>query len=349
MKNIILFILISGFCACGSNGKINTEDLNKGKLKALIIDGQNNHGIWPKTTMMMKDYLIQTGLFEVAIARTNNNWCGPHFNKSIGVDTIIELLTLYPIEGQSQRKIVEEPEPDVDFNPTFKDYDVVISNLGWKTAEWPKETQNNFEKYMKEGGGFVVVHAANNSWPEWQEFNKMIGVGGWSGRTIEKDGPQIYYDSEGNFQKQTSNHDCGSHGPEMEYLVETRAHDHPIMKGLPDKWIHQKDELYERLCGPAENVTVLATSFADREGNAPPWDDSVKGTHRNEPILMAIDYHEGRVFHNTMGHMDYSMSCIGFITTFQRGCEWAATGFVTQAIPSNFPSQEKGTKIQWKN
>jgi len=22
------------------------------KLKALIIDGQNNHGIWPKTTVM---------------------------------------------------------------------------------------------------------------------------------------------------------------------------------------------------------------------------------------------------------------------------------------------------------
>ena len=26
-------------------------------LRALIIDGQNNHGIWPKTSAMMKDYL----------------------------------------------------------------------------------------------------------------------------------------------------------------------------------------------------------------------------------------------------------------------------------------------------
>ena len=27
----------------------------KRRLKALIIDGQSNHGIWPKTTAMMKD------------------------------------------------------------------------------------------------------------------------------------------------------------------------------------------------------------------------------------------------------------------------------------------------------
>ena len=27
------------------------------KIKALIIDGQNNHADWPKTTMMMKQYL----------------------------------------------------------------------------------------------------------------------------------------------------------------------------------------------------------------------------------------------------------------------------------------------------
>src|SRR5579883_3152293 len=33
-----------------------------------------------------------------------------------------------------------------------------------------------------------------------------------------------------------------------------------------------------------------------------------------------------------------AMSCTGFITTFQRGAEWAATGQVTQSIPASFPS-----------
>ena len=29
-------------------------------MKALIVEGQNNHGVWPKTTKMMKRYLEET-------------------------------------------------------------------------------------------------------------------------------------------------------------------------------------------------------------------------------------------------------------------------------------------------
>lgn len=348
MKNIYLVLLLLICAGCGQTNKVETITSAKGKLKALIVDGHNNHGVWPKTTMMMKDFLLQTNLFEVDIARTNNNWCGPHYNASIGLDTIIELLTMYPIDGQSDRKIVDEPEADPTFNPPFKNYDVVISNMGWKAAPWPSATKKNFETYMKAGGGFVVIHAADNSWPQWKEFNKMIGVGGWSDRTTTKDGPQIYYDANGKMQKQTEEHNCGSHGPEKEFVLETRAPEHPIMKGLPLKWLHQKDEMYERLCGPAENVTVLATAFADAEGNSPPWDPTVKGANRDEPMLMCIDYEAGRVFHSVLGHMDYSMNCVGFITTFQRGCEWAATGKVTQPVPKNFPTENTGSSVAWR-
>ena len=31
------------------------------------------------------------------------------------------------------------------------------------------------------------------------------------------------------------------------------------------------------------------------------------------------------------------MECVGFIVTFQRGCEWAASGDVTQDVPADFP------------
>ena len=344
MKNIGLVILVLGLFSCGSS----STNVKEKKLRALIVDGHNNHGVWPKTTMMMKDYLEQTKLFEVDIARTENNWCGPHHDV-IGLDTIITLLDQYPIEGQVSRKVVNEPETDQDFSPTFSNYDVVISNMGWKAAPWTKPTQLSFEKYMREGGGFVSIHASNNSWPEWEEYNKMIGVGGWADRNTSKDGPQLYYDAQGKLQKQTEEHACGSHGPQMEFLIETRTAAHPIMKDLPKKWLHQKDELYERLCGPAENVTVLATAFSDDEGNSPPWDKTVKGADRDEPVLMAIDYGEGRVFHSTLGHMDYSMSCVGFITTFQRGCEWAATGKVSQKVPNNFPTEARGSKQEWKN
>ena len=33
------------------------------------------------------------------------------------------------------------------------------------------------------------------------------------------------------------------------------------------------------------------------------------------------------------------MECVGFIATFQRGCEWAASGDVTQDVPADFPAE----------
>ena len=238
------------------------------ELKVLIVDGESNHGVWPMTTMMMKDYLTSTGLFTVDIARTANTWQGPHYDKSIGEEDITVLLDRYPIENNKPTIIVEEPVPDPNFSPNFSDYDVVLSNMGWKASPWPEATKTNFENYMKNGGGLVVVHAANNSWGDWEEYNKMIGLGGWGGRT-EASGPFAFYDKDGKEQRDHSPGSAGSHGPQHEYAITTRAPNHPIMKGLPDKWLHTKDELYDRLRGPAENMTILATAYSDKEKNGP--------------------------------------------------------------------------------
>ena len=53
---------------------------------------------------------------------------------------------------------------------------------------------------------------------------------------------------------------------------------------------------------------------------------------------MVLHYGKGRIFHTVMGHDVFALSCVGFITTFQRGTEWAATGKVTQKVPANFPT-----------
>lgn len=45
--------------------------------------------------------------------------------------------------------------------------------------------------------------------------------------------------------------------------------------------------------------------------------------------------------HTTMGHDLAALSDVGFITTFQRGTEWAATGKVTQKVPADFPAATK--------
>ncbi|MCC5023159.1 MAG: ThuA domain-containing protein [Candidatus Synoicihabitans palmerolidicus] len=89
------------------------------------------------------------------------------------------------------------------------------------------------------------------------------------------------------------------------------------------------DECYDRLRGPAENLTILATAYSSPTQN---------GTGRHEPMLMTITCGEGRVFHSTLGHDDYSFECVGFITTFVRGAEWAATGEVSIPGPTDFPT-----------
>ena len=157
-------------------------------------------------------------------------------------------------------------------------------------------------------------------------------LGGWGDRN-EKDGPYIYYNDQGELIRDDSPGKGGSHGPQREFVIDIRDESHPVTEGMPSSWLHAKDELYDRLRGPAENMTVLATAYAGVED---------KGSGRHEPVLMAINYGEGRIFHTTLGHADYSMECVGFIVSLQRGTEWAATGEVTQtAIPEDFPSDSK--------
>lgn len=343
---IVAYILISTLVlGCKSITK-NKVTVSKSKLKVLILDGENNHGIWPKTTFMMKDYLEETGLFEVDINRKKFTWIGPHYNAVEGVEDINELLNLYPLNDGIERTAVDSTKYDPEYSPNFKDYDVVVSNLGWKSSEWPEKTKTAFEEYMKEGGGFVLIHAANNAWGDWNEYNKMIGLGAWGDRDVNT-GPYIYYNDANQLERDVSDGICASHGPQYEFQVQTRASEHPIMRGLPELWLHTKDELYDRMRGPGENMTILATAYSDVKGNAPPWNKDVNGTSRHEPMLMAIDYGKGRVFHSALGHMDYSFECVGFITTLQRGAEWAATGKVTQEAPKDFPTSKSVSIRKW--
>jgi len=132
-----------------------------------------------------------------------------------------------------------------------------------------------------------------------------------------------------------------THPAKHDFLVVTRAPDHPVMRGLPAAWLHADDELYSQLRGPAKNLQVLATASAEPAEHR-------NSTGENEPMLMAIQYGAGRVFHTTLGHAGprdqepvASLDCVGFIVTLQRGTEWTATGQVTQPIPPEFPTAEK--------
>jgi type 1 glutamine amidotransferase len=264
------------------------------KIPVLLIDGQNNHA-WAKTTPLIKAALDQAGLFAVDVQTA-------------------------PAKGQKMD----------DFKPDFSKYAVVVSN--YNGEEWSADTKAAFEKFVGGGGGFVSVHAANNSFPKWAEYNKMIGVGGWGGRN-QASGPMLRF-RDGKVVVDNKPGGRGSHGKKHEFVVEARQPEHPIIAGLPAKWMHTADELYGTLGGPAENVNVLATAYSAKETG---------GTGENEPMLMTISYGKGRVFHTTLGHDETSMKCVGFVVTLNRGTEWAATGKVTQKVPAEFPTAEKAS------
>jgi hypothetical protein len=265
-------------------------------IRVMILDGESAgaYHAWQQVTPVLKRMLDETGLFQVDVVTAPSSRSG-------------ELAA---------------------FRPDFAKYRVIVFN--YDAPDWPAELRASFERYMAGGGGFVVVHAADNAFPGWPAYNEMIGMGGWRGRR-ETAGPLWYY-KDGALVSDTTPGNAGSHGQRLPFQLQVRDAGHPIMRGLPRVWMHAGDELYDRMRGPGKDMTVLATAFADPANN---------GTGRDEPLLMALSYGKGRIFHTMLGHDIPALTCVGFIVTFQRGTEWAATGEVTQKIPADFPTADQ--------
>ena len=261
-------------------------------MKALIVDGQNAHN-WKETTPILKKLLEETDLFAVDVATS-------------------------PAKGQDMS----------GFQPDFAAYKLVV--LNYQGDDWPEATQKAFVDYVANGGGVVCYHFAAAAFPKWKEYNQIIAVGGWGDRS-EKDGPYLCWRGGKIVRATLPPGKAGFHGPQQPFQVVVRESDHPITCGLPKAFMHSPDELYCRLRGPAENVTVLATAFAPKKKG---------GTDEHEPMLMTVTYGKGRVFDTMLGHAGQHLRSVAFIATFQRGAEWAATGKVTQAVPADFPSAD---------
>jgi type 1 glutamine amidotransferase len=268
------------------------------RIKVMILTGQcNQYHNWAVSSAAVKKMLEDTGRFDVTLVTS-------------------------PAKGQDMS----------GFKPSFDAYGAVV--MDYEGDDWPLATKQAFAQYVRAGGGLVILHAADNAFPQWPEFLEISGVGGWGGRD-EKTGPKVRW-RDGKMVLDPTTPGNAMHPPKHDFVVTAREPEHPILKGLPVEWLHANDEIYSQLRGPATNLRVLATALSDKARG---------GSGEHEPMFMTIGYGKGRVFHNTLGHVGPketapvpSLSSVGYIVSIQRGTEWAATGNVTQPVPSDFPT-----------
>jgi hypothetical protein len=274
------------------------------KITVLLVTGQNNHN-WVRSTPIIEHLLEETGRFEVKVSTTPTK---------------------------------EAPEDAWnDWSPEFKSYDVVLSDYNGKM--WPDPLKKDFVDYVKGGGRVVLVHAANNAFTGWPEFEEMTGML-WRDASY---GDRLYLDENLKPVRQAKGEGPGGgHGAGHSYPIATRDDQNPIFKGLPKAWMHVSDELYHAQRGPAKEVHILATAFSSKKSG---------GTGVHEPMVWWIPYGKGKVITLVPGHLGENdkypttYDCVGFRTVLQRSVEWVATDKVTIPVPSNFPTADKTSVV----
>lgn len=206
---------------------------------------------------------------------------------------------LLETSGRFTVTVTTDPSAALQDAAQLSQYDLLLTEyLG---PDWSDAARRNFEHAVASGTGLVILHSANNAFPGWVEYEKMIGL-------LWREG--------------------SNHGTFHEFLVRLVDHDHPITRGLQD--FMQWDELYHNLIHMHDvPIRALATAYSSPDE---------AGTGRDEPMMVVTQYGEGRVFHMVLGHVALvypeGASMVAFENPpFQqallRGAEWAATGQVT--------------------
>lgn len=204
------------------------------------------------------------------------------------------------------------------------------TNGGTQGPEWGSKAKKSLEQYLKEGGGMLAFHSANNAFPQWPEYNRMIGLG-W--RPRDYGSSLIVTDDGAVLRLPPGEGGPTSHGARIDALV-TRLGDHTMHAGLPRQWRAADIEVYRYTRGPAEQVQVL--SYA-RE----------PATGLNFPIEWTVRYGKGRVYTSTLGHVwpgdpDLKgVQCSGFQTLLFRALDWLAGKPVDGSVPADFPPPDK--------
>jgi type 1 glutamine amidotransferase len=208
--------------------------------------------------------------------------------------------------GRFTVDVTEKPAETLADAKALAKYRVLV--LNYNGPRWGEPAESNFLKAVAGGVGVTVIHAANNSFIGWTEYEKLVGDLWISPVT--------------------------SHGDYHAFDVHVVDREHPITHDLPDLVAHP-DELYHHLVNTqGVERRVLMTAFSSPQK---------RGSGEEEPMVLVHMYGQGRVFHTPLGHV-WPGSADTHVTWDDAHLRldprartgWAATGAVT--IPAALPN-----------
>ena len=191
---------------------------------------------------------------------------------------------------------------------TLAPYDVAVlvySDEKLNVPPWSKATRDALLAFVRSGKGLVIYHHSAASFQDWPEYEGLAGCVWRTG--------------------------VSHHSPVHDYKVDIRDADHPITRGMASSFMAKTDELYAGLeCQPSDKIHVLATGWDDHSlYRGKPHEPKPTSPSNDEPLLWTLSYGTGRVFATMLGNDMRAVHTPGFISTFVRGTEWAASGNVT--------------------
>lgn len=193
------------------------------------------------------------------------------FSKTAGFRhaSISSGLKMLSDHSKGQNWVITATEDASLFNDDFlADYDVAVF-LNPTGDAISNKGQAAFEKFMKQGKGFVGIHAAADCEYEWDFYGGVVG---------------------GYFK---------SHPPAQKAKVLFESHDHPAMEPFKGKKSYITfDEWYTFKENPRPNVKVLA-SLDESSVKKSKNDDWKMGDH---PVIWYNDKDGMRTFYTVFGH-----------------------------------------------
>ncbi len=194
-----------------------------------------------------------------------------------GIEAVAEL------GKKHQFRVDTTQQPAFFTKENLQRYRVIIFLNPTGSSIFNEEQKEAFQWYIRQGGGFVGIHAAADSNYEWEWYGKMVGA---------------YFESHPKVQKAVLRRTSGSHS---------------LKKRLPLFWEHT-DEWYNfKFFNPKVKVLLKVDENSYAGGN-------MKGDH---PISWFHSYDGGRAFYTGLGHTQACYKEAVFLQHLWNGIKWA--------------------------